>query len=149
MSKIIVLYSIPCPYTSRIFEVYGPDGMAAWEFRIIENNKAIYDTVDRGYGCATLALRDVLNIGSDWDEGSEADALPELAVVIVPNANNTSPATFDHVSEHTQHRSVLREQILVLKEQLAATRNALAQNETWLRANSALVRGWKLRHRGG
>jgi len=36
---------------------------------------------------------------------------------------------------------------MALRAQMANARNALAINETWLRANSALVRGWKARNR--
>ena len=39
----------------------------------------------------------------------------------------------------------LRAQMVTLRAQIAGTRNALETNETWLRANSPLVRGWKLR----
>ena len=54
-------------------------------------------------------------------------------------------ATFDEIELHINERTVLRAQMDALRAQIAGTRNALATNETWLRANSALVRGWKLR----
>jgi len=54
-------------------------------------------------------------------------------------------ATFDEIEHHIHERKQLRAQMVTLRAQMAGTRNALATNETWLRANSALVRGWKLR----
>jgi hypothetical protein len=54
-------------------------------------------------------------------------------------------ATFDEIERHINERTLLRAQMETLRAQMAGTRNALASNETWLRANSALVRGWKLR----
>ena len=53
-------------------------------------------------------------------------------------------ATFDEVENHIHERTQLRAQRVTLRAQIAGTRNALATNETWLRADSALVRGWKL-----
>ena len=53
-------------------------------------------------------------------------------------------ATFDDVENHIHERTQLRAQMVTLRAQMADTRNALASNETWLRANSPLVRGWKL-----
>ena len=54
-------------------------------------------------------------------------------------------ATFDEVENHIHERTQLRAQMVTLRAQMADTRNALASNETWLRANSPMVRGWKLR----
>ena len=54
-------------------------------------------------------------------------------------------ATFDDVENHLHERTQLRAQRVTLRAQMADTRNALASNETWQRANSPLVRGWKLR----
>ncbi len=54
-------------------------------------------------------------------------------------------ATFDEIEYHIHEHKQLRTQMVTLRAQMAGTRNALASNETWLRANSALVRGWKLR----
>lgn len=48
--------------------------------------------------------------------------------------------TFDEVENHLHERA----QMVTLRAQMADTRNALARNETWLRANSPMVRGWKL-----
>jgi hypothetical protein len=73
-SKEVIVYAIPCAHTSRIFEIYGPDGMACFDFRILDgHHRVVYDTKNRGYGSATLALRDALNIGLDWD-GIEGEA---------------------------------------------------------------------------
>ncbi len=52
-------------------------------------------------------------------------------------------ATFDQVENHLKEREQLRALTATLRAQMAQARNALAVNETWLRANSALVRGWK------
>ena len=54
-------------------------------------------------------------------------------------------ATFDEVEKYVAQRAALNRTMLELRTQLAMVRNAAAENETWLRANSALVRGWKLR----
>ena len=54
-------------------------------------------------------------------------------------------ATFDEIEHHVHERKQLRAQMVTLRAQMADTRNALASNETWLRANSPLVRGWQLR----
>ena len=53
-------------------------------------------------------------------------------------------ATFNDLKNHIHERKQ-RAQMVTLGAQMADTRNALASNETWLRANSPLVRGWKLR----
>ena len=56
-------------------------------------------------------------------------------------------ATFDQVENYINERAQLRALTATLRAQMAQARNALAVNETWLRANSALVRGWKAQKR--
>ena len=54
-------------------------------------------------------------------------------------------ATFEDVEKYLAQRSALNRTMLELRTQLTLVRNEAAVNETWLRANSALVKGWRIR----
>ena len=56
-------------------------------------------------------------------------------------------ATFEDVEKHITQRAALNQMMLELRTELTRVRNAVAENDTWLRANSSMVKGWKL-HRG-
>ena len=54
-------------------------------------------------------------------------------------------ATFEDVEKYLAQRAALNQTMLELRIKLTLVRNAAAETDTWLRANSPLVRGWKLR----
>ena len=54
-------------------------------------------------------------------------------------------ATFEDVEKNLAQRAELNRTILELRTQLTMVRNAVAENDTWLRANSSLVKGWRAR----
>jgi hypothetical protein len=56
-------------------------------------------------------------------------------------------ATFGDVEKYLAQREALNQTMLELRTQLAMVRNAAAETDTWLRANSALVKGWRIRSR--
>lgn len=61
MATIKEFYRIPAPYsvTDEVV-VYGEPEMGSYEWRIEAEGKVKKDTVDHGYGCAEIALRDAL-----------------------------------------------------------------------------------------
>lgn len=54
-------------------------------------------------------------------------------------------ATFEDVEKYLAQRAALNRTMLELRTQLAMVRNAAAETDTWLRANSSLVKGWRIR----
>jgi|GEM_PF-4135827 len=57
-------------------------------------------------------------------------------------------ATFEDVEKYLAQRAALSRTILELRTQLTMVRNAAAETDTWLRANSSLVKGWRGRSSG-
>ena len=54
-------------------------------------------------------------------------------------------ATFEDVEKYLAQRAALNQSMLDLRTQLTLVRNAAAETDTWLRANSSLVKGWRIR----
>ena len=57
-------------------------------------------------------------------------------------------ATFEDVEKYLAQRAALNRTMLELRTQLTMVRNAAAETDTWLRANSPLVKGWRIRASG-
>ena len=53
-------------------------------------------------------------------------------------------ATFEDVEKYLAQRAALNQSMLDLRTQLTLVRNAAAETDTWLRANSSLVKGWRI-----
>lgn len=70
-----VVFSVPCPYGQGTIEVYLPNDSESTEWRIINADGVCrLDTAldcggsGRGYGDASIALRDALMVSSGYDD---------------------------------------------------------------------------------